>query len=74
MTTSKKIKAGILISSLVLLAIIIFQNTGEITTKLLFAEVRMPQAMLLLLTSAFGFLLGFIMAFAKANKTIAKKI
>lgn len=43
-----------------LLIIIIFQNVESVTTHLLFVTIKMPRAVLLLVTVAVGFILGQI--------------
>lgn len=72
MTKLKKAKLIIILTSLTLLAIVIFQNTNDITTTVLFAKVTMPQAFLLFLTFVFGALIGFITAFLRVNQRIVK--
>jgi len=74
MTTAKKIKLGILLSFLITLTIIIFQNTAKITTKVLFTSVELPQALLLGIIFLIGAMFGFIMAYIRINKKVAKKI
>ena len=44
----------------ILLVVIIFQNLETVSTRLLFARVEMPQAALLFLTAAAGFVLGLL--------------
>jgi uncharacterized integral membrane protein len=41
-----------------LAVIIILQNTQSVETRILFAKVAMPRAVLLITTTAIGFLLG----------------
>lgn len=74
MTTGKKVKFGILLGFLLLLGIIIFQNTERITTNILFAKVEMPQAFLLFLIFIFGAMFGFITAYVRVNKSMAKNM
>ncbi len=57
---AKKIKliaAGIVI---VLMGIVIFQNFEQQTIKILFASIRMPIAILLMLTFAIGMIAGWV--------------
>lgn len=56
----KKTKLAIAGIVAILLVIIIFQNLDTVSTRLLFARVEMPQAALLFLTAAAGFVLGLI--------------
>ena len=44
----------------ILLVVIIFQNLDPVSTRLLFATVKMPQAALLFLTAIAGFVLGLV--------------
>jgi uncharacterized integral membrane protein len=53
----KLIAAGIVI---VLMGIIIFQNFEQQTIKILFASIRMPIAILLILTFAIGMIAGWV--------------
>lgn len=55
--------------SLLLVAIIVFQNTGEVTTKLLFAKVVVPQAVLLIGTFAIGFAVGVLYTLRRRQST-----
>lgn len=74
MTTSKKAKIITTASLLLLLTIVIFQNTEMITTQILFAEITMRQAFLLLLTFFFGALFGFTLACIRVNKRAISNI
>ena len=56
----KKTKMIIAAIIAILLVIIIFQNLETVSTRLLFATVKMPQAALLFLTAAAGFVIGLI--------------
>ena len=54
-----------LIAALVLAVlgiIIVSQNTDTVDTKILFATVSMPRAVLLFITTAVGFVLGVLVA------------
>ena len=44
------------------LIIIGFQNTDEVSTKILFFSVTMPRVILLLVTALFGFALGVLVS------------
>lgn len=72
MTTAKKIRLGVILLILGLTATIILQNTGIVTTKILFASTEMPLAFLLFLTFATGSLAGFSLAYFRINKRITK--
>ena len=54
-----KIVAVVVISILVL--IVVLQNTQSVETKLLFASITMPRALLLFLTFLCGFVAGAIL-------------
>jgi len=65
---AKKIKiiaAGIVI---VLMGIIIFQNFEEKTINILFASIRMPISLLLILTFAIGMIAGWVLSLIMAKK------
>ena len=59
MKRAKIIVAAILA---ILLIIIVVQNRQPVATKLLFATITMPRAMLLLVSTLIGFALGLIAA------------
>jgi uncharacterized integral membrane protein len=56
----KKFKITLIIIISVLALIVFLQNTETVQTKLLFASVTMPRALLLLLTFLMGFITGLI--------------
>ncbi len=58
MKATKSITAAIL---LVLVIIIVFQNTEVVETRLLFATLSMPRALLLGLTLLIGVVIGLIL-------------
>lgn len=51
-------KLGIALLLVIVMAILVLQNRGPVETKLLFATLTMPQAILLILTAAGGFVMG----------------
>jgi uncharacterized integral membrane protein len=57
---SHKIKLGVIAVLVVLVLIIALQNTANVETKLLFATVTMPRAILLFVMLAIGFVIGWI--------------
>lgn len=59
----KNLKLGISAIIAVVLIIIIFQNLEPVSTRLLFATVKMPRAALLFLTAIAGFVIGLIARF-----------
>ena len=66
----KYISSGIVI---ILMGIIIFQNFEEKTIKILFAEIRMPIALLLILTFAIGMLAGWVATLMTTKKVVPKE-
>ena len=55
---------------LILLAVIIvLQNAEVVETRILFFSLRMPQAVLLLVTTAIGFALGLVVSLLVAKKS-----
>tara|TARA_B110000881_G_C18574005_1_gene517348 strand:+ start:1587 stop:1820 length:234 start_codon:yes stop_codon:yes gene_type:complete len=66
----KYISSGIVI---ILMGIIIFQNFEEKTIKILFAEIRMPVALLLILTFAIGMLAGWVATLMTTKKVVPKE-
>jgi uncharacterized integral membrane protein len=67
----KKIKTIVIALVLLLVLIIVLQNTQSVETKLLFAKVTMPRAFLLMLTFLFGFVAGLLTTLSfgrKANR------
>lgn len=67
----KYIAAGIIIT---LMGIVTFQNLEEKTIHLLFAEIRMPVALLLLITFSIGMIAGWIATILISNKKRAKNL
>lgn len=59
----KNVKLGFTALIAAVLIIIIFQNLEPVSTRLLFATVKMPRAALLFLTAAAGFVLGLLARF-----------
>jgi uncharacterized integral membrane protein len=57
----KKVKIIIAAVVLLLVVIVVSQNTQPVETKLLFMQVTMPWALLLLITLLVGFAAGVIM-------------
>ena len=66
----KYISSGIVI---ILMGIVIFQNFEEKTIKILFAAIRMPVAILLILTFAIGMLAGWIATLMTTKKVVPKE-
>lgn len=51
-----------LVCLLVLVIVLIFQNTEEVETEVLFWQLRMPRALLLGATFVFGTIAGYLLA------------
>lgn len=57
-TMNKKTKFFLAAIAILLVVIVVMQNTGTIETKLLFVSISMPRAVLLVVHLLIGFLLG----------------
>lgn len=55
-----KVKLTIAGLTLLLMVIILFQNAESTVTRILFIEIKMPRALLLLVTMLLGFIAGMI--------------
>ncbi len=55
-----KIKLGVIAVLSILVLIVALQNTANVETKLLFATVTMPRAILLFVMLAIGFAIGWL--------------
>jgi uncharacterized integral membrane protein len=53
-----KLWGGVILA--VLLLIVVFQNTAEVETKILFVHITMPRAVLLFITALAGFIAGML--------------
>jgi uncharacterized integral membrane protein len=65
----KKIKTIAIAVVLLLVLIVILQNTESVETKLLFVKITMPRAFLLMLTFLFGFIAGLLATIRLGSKT-----
>lgn len=63
-----RFKMSIALILAVLVFVVVFQNTDTVETRLLFATVAMPRAMLLLGTLLIGFVLGLMVSFGFFKK------
>lgn len=68
MTTQRKIRLGVLFTALILMTVVILQNTDPVSIQLLLAQATIPLALLLALTFILGISCGFIFAFVLINK------
>jgi uncharacterized integral membrane protein len=58
----KKVKIIAIVVLAIIAIILMLQNMGSVTTRIVFAKVDMPQTILLLVTLAIGFVAGMIVA------------
>jgi len=65
----KKLKIITIAVVLLLVLIVILQNTQSVETKLLFVKITMPRAFLLMLTFLFGFIAGLLATLRFESKT-----
>ena len=65
MRKAKLIGAIILI---LLIVIVVLQNTQSVETKILFFTITMPRALLLIATAAIGFVLGLLSSLRISRK------
>lgn len=66
---TRNVKLWIAAIATVLITIVVVQNTESVETRLLFARVSMPRAVLLFSTLAIGFVLGLLIARRRPKKT-----
>lgn len=69
-TTSGRFNLRLILTGLaaLLLIIIVLQNTAAVETRILFATVSMPRALLLAIALLVGFLLGLFAAHRRAAR------
>lgn len=65
MKKAKYIAAGVVI---ILMGVVIFQNFEDQKVVILFAEIEMPLAFMLMLTFAIGMIAGWILSLITAKK------
>lgn len=63
-----KIKIFVIVFVLLLVFIVVLQNTQSVETKVLFMTITMPRAFLIFLTFLLGFVLGSVSAFFFSQK------
>lgn len=64
----KKLKLAIALTALALISIIVLQNSEQIETKILFATITMPRAILLGVTFVIGIIVGLLIALIVSEK------
>lgn len=55
-----KFKSALVILTLILALVVIFQNTEAVTTRILFVTIKMPRVLLLAIMVMIGVILGFV--------------
>ncbi len=65
---ARKIRLIAIAAAVVVVLILILQNTAEVRTRILFATVVMPQAVLLVVVLAMGFVIGLLTAARSGRK------
>ena len=60
MTYKNRVRIAVAVVLVILAVIVVIQNTEPVETRLLFASVTMPRAMLLAGTAGLGFLSGWL--------------
>jgi len=63
-----RLRTGLFALLAVVVVIVVLQNTGPVETRLLFATVTMPRAVLLFVTLLVGFVLGLVAAGWRGHK------
>lgn len=63
-----RIKLLVALILAVLCIILVVQNTETVETRILFATVSMPRALLLVLTTLVGFVVGLLVAWGWSKK------
>ena len=66
--TMKHVKLVGIALALIIVVVLILQNTQQVETKILFATIEMPRAVLLFITAALGFAAGVLMALRRPHK------
>jgi len=69
-----KAKIIALVVLLALIAFVVFQNTEQVQTRVLFITIEMPRAVLLAVTALLGFLFGILVGLRKAAPKPAKTV
>lgn len=69
----KSIKNFVATTLLVLLIIVVFQNTEPVETRLLFATITMPRALLLFIALSIGVVVGLVLGAKLASSPKPQK-
>lgn len=62
-----KLKLVAVIVSLIIVAIVVIQNTEQVETRILFMTITMPRAVLLFITAALGFGAGLLVGIRRVG-------
>lgn len=65
-----KAKIAALVVLLLLIGVVVFQNTEQVETRILFAKIVMPRAVLLAVTALLGFLFGILVGIRQAKPQV----
>ena len=68
MPTKAKVKLAAAVTLAFLMAVVVFQNTDPVATRILFITLTMPRAALLLITLLIGVVLGILLSFTFAKR------
>lgn len=63
-----KLKLFVVLAAIAVIVVVIFQNTEEVETRILFAKIAMPRAFLLGIAVAIGFVAGLVAATSRKRK------
>ncbi len=63
-----KVKLAVALVAVILMTIVVIQNTGSVETKILFFTVTLSAALLFALVFAAGVMVGLLIAFSLAGK------
>lgn len=64
----KRVKIAGVVIALLVVVVLILQNTQQVETRVLFATIEMPRAVLLFVTAALGFGAGLLTAVRRPQK------
>lgn len=66
--TMKHVKLAGIVFALIIVVVLILQNTQQVETKILFATIEMPRAVLLFVTAVLGFVAGVLVTIRRPHK------
>lgn len=71
-TLGHKLKLAAVVASLIIVAIVVIQNTEQVQTRILFMTITMPRAVLLFITAALGFGAGLLIGIRRTKPAANK--